>query len=298
MIVNLEQGTEAWLKWRNRLVGGSDAPVVEEISPYRTLLQLFKEKRSEAVIEDDDSKEFIFERGHKTEVLIRKQFQELAKVEMAPVCMEHDKYDFMGCSLDGFDSRLGVLEAKMVGQEVLATARKNVEIPRHHMSQMQHQLEVSGADVGQWFGHDGKKDGVLIEVRANKEYIKALVEKEFNFWTMVKEGRTPPLSDRDYLIPEDLALLKALRDAKELAENAATAYENAKEHVINTFGGHPRIAGAGLKLFKVNRQGVLSLLKVPEIAKAVEDAKATLQNDYVEKFRGKPIESWTIRIDK
>lgn len=295
-IVDLVQGAPEWLKWRNK-IGSSDAPVVEEISPYRTLLQLFKEKKGQSVIEDDDSKEFIFEKGHKTEILIRKQFQDLMKVEMLPVCMEHEKHDFMIASLDGFDQKLGVLEAKLVGKDVLEAARKG-KIPAHHMSQMQHQFEVSGADVGQWFGHDGKKDGVLVVVKSNQEYIKNLVEKEAVFWDMVKAGKAPPLSARDYLEPDDVALLKQLRDAKELAENAGAQYESLKELVVNIYGGHPRIAGAGVKLFKVNRQGTLSLLKVPEIAKVVEATKGALSPDYIEKFRGAPSESWTIRIDK
>lgn len=290
--IQIEQGTDLWKAWRRGGIGGSDAPVVEGLSPYKTIRQLYFDKKGKEVASDGDSSEFIFQRGHQVEGLIRKQFQELMRVEMAPICFEHDKYEYIRASLDGFDSKLGVLEAKLVGQAVLKKALEG-EIPDHHMSQMQHQLFVSGADVGQYFCHDGKKNGALVVVRSNKAYIEKLVEKEHAFWEVVKLGEPPALSDRDYLEPEDQTLLRKLRDAKELAENAAAEYESLKELCVNTFGGHPKIAGAGVKLIRASREGSVSWMKIPEILKV----KESLQEDYVDKFRGKASEYWTIRID-
>lgn len=296
IVVDVIQGTPEWHQFRMKGIGGSDSPVVEEISPYKTLRQLFFEKTGKPVESDEDANEFIFARGHKVEGLIRKEFQALVRAEMSPVCMIHPKFDHVRASLDGFSSALGVLEAKLVGQETLGEARQG-NLPEHHYSQMQHQFAVTGADVGRWFGHDGKKNGVLLEVRANPQYIDRLLEREHKFWDDVKTGRVPPLSERDYLEPEDTKLLKDLRDAKELAENAAAQYEAVKTHVINVYGGHPKISGAGVKLFKVARQGVLNVLKIPEVASAAEDAKAKLTPEYIESFRGQSSESWTIRIN-
>jgi len=290
-IIELEQGTDGWKEWRRGGVGGSDAPAIEGISPYRTMRQVYFEKKGREVAADE-SNEFIFKRGHQVEDLIRKQFQDLMKVEMAPVCFEHEKHPHIRASLDGFDSRLGVLEAKLVGQAVLKKALDG-EIPDHHMSQMQHQLFVSGADVGQYFCHDGKKNGALVVVRASKSHIEELLQKEHAFWELVKAGEPPPLSERDYLEPDDMTLLIRLKEAKELAENAAAEYDSLKELVVNTFGGHPKIAGAGMKLFRVSREGSVSWMKIPEILKV----KESLSEEYVEKFRGKASESWTIRID-
>lgn len=207
-IVELDQNSEAWLEWRKAGIGASEAPVVEGISPYRTIRDLFLEKKGVPRIEDED-KSYIFSLGHKTEGLIRKEFQDLMKVEMNPICLVHPEFGYIRASLDGFDPKFGVLEAKLVGQDVLKNARNGV-IPKHHYSQMQHQMETAGCDISQYFAHDGKKSGVLVEVKADKEYIKRLLDLEHNFWRDVQENRIPPLSDRDYLIPEDQELLKAL----------------------------------------------------------------------------------------
>ncbi len=293
VIVSLIQGTSEWNAWRMNGIGGSDAPVIEGTSPYKTVRDLYFEKTGLlSPSEDDESKEFIFAKGHKVEALIRKQFQEQTGVEMKPVCMEHGDHPYLRVSLDGFDSSRGVLEGKLVGQEVLLEASKTGRIPDFHYTQMQHGFMVSGADVGHWFGHDGKKNGILVPIRANAEFIKRQEELEHLFWDDVQNRIVPPLSDRDYLIPEDDSLLVELRNAKELAENAQIQFETLRSQIVLQFN-HPKIAGGGLKIFKVNRQGSLDLLAVPEIAKARHE----LKDDYLEAFRKKGSESWTVRLD-
>lgn len=282
----IQQGTPEWHAWRNAGLGGSDAPIITGESPYRTALQLYQEKIGAPVTVDSDDNEFIFSKGHQTEGLIRKQFRDLTGAEMKPICLVHPEFAHIRASLDGFDPKLGVLEAKLVGQEVLAKSRAG-EIPAHHRTQIQHQLAVSGADLGQWFGHDGKKNGVLVEVRRDAEFIKRLLDMEHEFWVRIREKNAPALSPRDYLIPEDLRLLCQLREAKELAENAAAAYDALKEKAVALYQ-HERIAGAGVKLFKVERQGSINYKNIPEVQ--------ALSPNYLEKFRGNGSVSWTIRL--
>lgn len=293
--INLVQGTPEWITWRNSGIGASDAPVIEELSPYRTRRELFFEKTGKLIEKGDPSKEFIFAKGHRVEGMIRKEFQELVKTEITPICLVHPQFEYLRASLDGFSVKHGVLEAKLVGQETLSEARDG-NLPSHHYSQMQHQFAVSGADVGQWFGHDGKKNGVLLEVKANKDYISKLLEQEHQFWNDVKSGNCPPLSVRDYLFPEDDKMLAELRDAKELSENAEIAYKALLAKVTAHYN-HPKIAGAGIKLFKVTRKGSLNPMNIPEVEEAVEITQRGLKPDYIEKFRGKPSESWTLKFD-
>jgi len=296
-IIDITQGTQAWHEFRKLGIGGSDAPVVEGISPYRTKRDLYFEKIGKPIPKDpDQSKEFIFNMGHKTEALIRKEFQELTKIEMSPCCVVHNEFDYIRASLDGFHSLLGVLEAKLVGQDVLENAR-NGRIPNHHYAQIQHQLAVTGADIAQWFGHDGKEYGTLVTIRSNTDYQNKLLDLEHQFWDDVKNLKAPPLSEKDYLIPEDDTLLKELRDAKELAENAEAHFKSLKDKIIKKYK-HPRISGGGLKLYKVARSGSLNVLSIPEISKIVEETKINLPPDYIEQFRTKGSESWTVKVDK
>lgn len=302
--LSLVQGSPEWLTWRSSGIGASDAPVIEGNSPYRTVLQLYREKIGEPNLDEEEGKEFIFGQGHKAEDLVRKQFQELTGVEMKPLCAIHDKFDYILASLDGFDPKLGTLEAKLVGQAVLAEAKTSGTIPAHHFTQMQHQFDVTGADVGQWFGHDGKKNGALIEVRADLEYIKRLRDKEHAFWAKVVHRDPPALSDRDYLTPDDLTLLAQLRDAKEQSENSAIYYAQLRNKIVEKYK-HPRISGAGIKVFRVIKNGSISDAAVPELAeilavaeKRVEEVKKTLDPKYLEQFRSKGSTSWSVTIEK
>lgn len=298
-IVDLVQGTEEWHAWRRSGTGGSDAPVVLGISPYKTPLQLYREKVNEPTFaEEDESNEFIFAKGHKVESLIRKQFAELTGVEMKPVCIRHEKFDFMIASLDGFDSRLGVLEAKLVGKDALEAAREGI-IPHHHMAQVQHQLEVGDVDVGQWFGHDGKKNGVLVEVKRDKNYAQGLIDLESRFWENVVHRIPPALSARDYLIPIDeeiLRELEVLREAKEHADNADAHFKIVREKVLKRIADlkHPKIAGAGLQIYQTETSGSVDWLSIPEMVAI----KETLDSQYVEKFRKEGRTSWTVKMAK
>lgn len=295
-IVNIAQNTPEWLAWRRAGIGGSDAPVVLQESPYKTRRELFFEKRGHPM-EIDESNEFIFAKGHRTEKLVRAEFQKLIGEESAPVCLERRDIPFLRVSLDGLSSKRGVLEGKLVGADVLKTALEKAEIPRHHWIQIQHACMVSGADVANWYGHNGMDHGALIEVPADREFIKSLEGKEVMFWEDVTAGRVPALCDRDYLTPTDLTLLDELREAKILADNAKIYFEGLRQKVAEQYK-HPKIMGAGVRMYRAERQGALALNDVPEIATAIENARSGLDPVYVESFRKKPSSSWTVTIEK
>jgi putative phage-type endonuclease len=296
-IVKIEQGSPEWLQWRLQGIGGSDAPVVFGNSPYRTPLQLFREKRGLPIASDQEDNEILFARGHQSEKIARAQFFDLTGVEMTPICVVHSQFEHIRTSLDGFDpKKYGVLEAKLVGQAVLAQAKKAGSIPEHHFTQLQHEMECADVDRGLWFGRDPKGNAAIVEVKRDKEYIKRLLTKEHGFWELVKSGVAPDLTKEDYLYPENDALLVELRDAKERAENSQQYFEDLKERVVASFSAlnHPKIAGGGVKLFQVSRQGSIDYLSIPEIKKVLEKLKP----EYLEKFRKAGSTSWTVRLDK
>lgn len=298
-VVQIAQGSPEWLAWRMQGIGGSDAPVVLGCSPYRTKYDLFREKARLPRLENDDAdKEFIFNRGRQVESVIRQQFFEMTGVMMEPLCGVHEKFDHVIVSLDGFDhKKFGVLEGKLVGAEVLALAKKERKIPDHHFAQIQHAIEASGVDLGQWFGYDfNKKSGVVIEVKRDKEFIKRMLDEEHAFWALVQARTSPPLSPEDYLIPEDTGPLAELREAKERAVNAQDYFDSLKEEIVSKYAPlkHQKFAGAGLKLYQVEREGSLDLKAVPEIQKVL----AKLKPEYLDKFRRKGSVSWTVTLDK
>lgn len=293
LVIDLVQGTPEWLRWRFSGIGGSDAAAALDLSPYKTRRELALEKINKAE-NVDESKEFIFARGHKVEKVARRLFQELTGEEMNPVCLQHPKFPQLLGSLDGQNRKIGDFEAKYVGAEVVKRAFETGEIPEHHRIQIQHNMNVSGSDKAHWYGLDSKENGALIEVGRDEKFIRMLEDEELKLWDDIQNGRLPALGPKDYLEPEDVSKLIELRDAKELFENAEMAYELLKKQVIESYS-HDKIRGGGVQIFKVDRAGSLNMLDIPEIAEAVELLKRNLDPKYIETFRKKGSSSFTVK---
>ena len=291
--VNLVQGTDEWHAFRKLGIGGSDAPVIEGSSRYHTPRKLFLIKRGE-LVEDTSASDFIFAKGHKTEALVRKNFAELTGAPMQPLCLIHPQFEHIRASLDGFDkNKFGVLEAKLVGKAVLEDARDEGTIPRHHMVQIQHNMEVAGVDVAQWYGHNGNDNGILIEIKRDAKFIREQLQREHDFWGMVTEGRLPPLTADDELVPQDLKILQDIYDAKIFLDNAQANFDSLKE-MLDSYG-HPLLRGGGILARKGSRSGSLDVKKIPGVKTLLD----SYTDRYMEKFRSAPSkESWTITIDK
>jgi putative phage-type endonuclease len=139
----------------------SDQAALQGESPYRTRRDVWFEKAGLGEPDDED-RSFIFRRGHETEAELRELFSAHTKLEITPTCFE--KGAIYGASLDGYDKSLGVFEAKLVGKDVLKTAKEKREIPEHHWIQIQAQLHASDSDKGFWGGMAPKiKGGVVVE---------------------------------------------------------------------------------------------------------------------------------------
>lgn len=290
-VVQLVQGTFEWHKWRREGIGGSDAPALLGVSPYKTRRQLYFEKVEGIEEEISPDKEFIFAKGHRVEGLIRKEFADLVGVEIIPICVEHSSESFRRGSLDGYHANQGDFEAKLVGQAVLSSARKG-EIPQHHRVQILHNLAITESDKAYWFGHDGKKNGVLVEVGRDEEEIKRITDAEHEFWNLVLKKKAPPLSEQDYLIAKDrktVSLLKKLREAKQIYEDSKTYFETMKEQVVSQLK-HCRVRGEGLVIVKSTRLGNVQWSKIPEVQ--------ALASDYLDKFRAESSTQWTVSMEK
>lgn len=320
--VQLQQGTPEWLAWRKGVIGGSDAPAIEGNCPYRTLRAVYCDKKDIPYVGGREISDYMSAQGKKVEELIRTDFRNQTGVEMFPACGEHDKFKYIAGSFDGLDlKKLGVLEAKLVGAEVLAAAKSKAKIPDHHMTQIQHLMEVADVDTAHWYGHDGKQLGIVVPIKRDKKYAKGLLEKEHAFHDLLITSVLPALSPDDYLVPDDQALLEQLRDAKELMDNSKIDFESLKEKAAKLYG-HVKVSGAGIKLFQTSRGGGTNWAAIPEIAvelaplqKKFQEAAArheakvqkilakhqkVLAGDpnYVAKFALKPTVSWTVQMEK
>lgn len=129
----MEQGSPEWHKLRSRSVGGSDAPVLWGVSPYKNEAELLQEKL--AVIAGDRLPEPTerMRRGSEAEKFIRQE----TYPEMKPVVKTNGR---VHASLDGIERSIG-LEIKFKSKRSWDECKDRV--PIHDLIQCWHNICVS-----------------------------------------------------------------------------------------------------------------------------------------------------------
>ena len=277
----LVQGTQEWLDYRKTKIGASDAPIIMGVSPYSTIYELWMSKND--YIPDIYQHDGILE-GKKCEDEVRMWFALETGIQVAPRVMVHSSLDWMIASLDGLsaDNKTAV-EIKRPGPKdhAKALARK---IPEKYFPQLQHQLEVLALDELFYYSFDGK-DGVLLKVGRDDRYIKTMVRKETEFMECLQEFRAPAMTDRDYHLRNDdvwkqtaVSFMDAQAELKKWE-----AREKELRGSLLTMASQQNTIGAGLKLTKCVRQGVVDYSSVPE-----------LQGIDLDAYRKEPSEYWKV----
>lgn len=154
-----------WLKARQKYIGGSDVSCILGLNPYKTNLQLYREKKG-IVKPDDLSDNPLVEYGSKAEEHIRALFElDYPNLKVEYVTNNswiNDKYPFAAASLDGDSTdengRHGILEIKTANITSKAQAEKwkDGKIPDNYYCQVLFYLAVTEWDY--------------VDLRANLKY--------------------------------------------------------------------------------------------------------------------------------
>lgn len=176
--MELQQGTEAWHAFRRTGLGGSDAIIVANMSPWRSRLELWQEKLE--LIEPPIVNSSM-QRGMILEPTARRCYESMTGIDVIPAIRVSKEYTWCFASLDGIS-----LDEKII-TEIKCTSKKNHElakngqIPTYYMPQIQHQIYVCGVDSCHYFSYNGI-DGVLVNVPRDDTYISKLLEMEKEFY--------------------------------------------------------------------------------------------------------------------
>ena len=177
----MQQGSKEWLESRKNYLGASDAPVVMGVSPYRTRLQLWREKLG---LGDEQKVNQSMRRGKDLEPVAMKAYEKesgnIMSVDGADTIVYHPTYKFMRASLDGLsiDKSIAV-ELKCPGEEDHEIA-KSGKIPEHYYPQVQQELECLNHNALHYFSYyvarnefgDVKYvDTALVEVKETKSIL-------------------------------------------------------------------------------------------------------------------------------
>lgn len=210
MILHDPQTREEWLDCRKSGIGGSDAAAVLGLNPYKSNVELYREKTGIAAppdISDDPAVKF----GKEAEAHIRALFQ-LNHPELTVDYHEFRMYaqpdtPYLYATLDGelttTDGRHGILEIKTTTiQNQRQWSEWDMKIPMHYYVQELHQLGCTGWDFVYTAALIRYKKGDMwaaayreyyLERKSRQANLRQLLEEEQKFWQRVTERREPPL---------------------------------------------------------------------------------------------------------
>lgn len=282
--LDLVQGTLKWLDARYDKLTASQAPILFDLSPYSTRLQLFEEKimRTE---KSEKGKELLFQRGHDAEAKGRLWVKEKMNIDFKPTVVVSTEVPDLLASLDGFEEKEGIIfEAKYMGRENFEKVKKG-KVPPHHEYQVQAQLLATGANKCVYFAMDGS-DAALIDIYPDKTVMDQLAPEITKFMADVRAGTPPKPSERDFIDLDD-PRLAFLRDAKLKADEASDIFDALKKEIINTYKDLSRFRGHGIEVIKSVRKGNVDYKSIPQI-----------KNVDLDRYRKGCTETITVRLDK
>ena len=193
---------QSWLENRLLDVTSTEVSALFNLNPYQTEFELYHQKKDKVVINIDDNERMAW--GRRLEDSIAHEFAERNKISVEPFDVYmRDPETRMGSSFDykiTSEKEPAILEIKNV--DVLAYRKNwiehdeyNIEPPEHIALQLQHQLEITGYNVGYIVALVGGNTMKVVRSERDPRIGKLLRGKVENFWERIKLG-VPP--DVDY----------------------------------------------------------------------------------------------------
>jgi len=259
----MEQNTPEWLEMRKTHIGSSDAPIVMNVSPFKTPFRLWQEKIG---IRESDAETFAMSEGKRKEPLARKALEEQLGMPLFPSIKLHNERSWQMASLDAmsFDERT-IAEIKCPGRVDQEMAASGI-VPDKYFPQLQHQISVCDVDFAYYFSFDGEK-GVVIKVFRDEKYIQKMIQEEERFFECMQNFESPAMTDRDYQIQTSHEWGMLAFRWNEISNQLRSLEEQekiVKSQLISLCNDQSSM-GAGVKLAKCVRKGTVDYSKIPEI---------------------------------
>ena len=191
-IIELDQGTPEWLKWRGEKCTASDAPVIMGSAPHYADVKTWDDLRIikaglAANVEHSDFVKRMFANGHRREAIAR---QAIAGAEGFPVCVESRRDPRFAASLDSLnleERRWAEIKAPQSQNSVTYQHTKEFgRPPGYILWQMVHQAGVL-IDDGEVFGAKVTA-GHFVVFMNERDYfdIRLPVEELLPLWPKLK----------------------------------------------------------------------------------------------------------------
>lgn len=195
--VNLAQGSEDWLEWRKKGIGGSDAYILMGDVPYwATPADLLAEKKGRKYRPATER----MLRGTRLEPTARELYIARTGTFITPVCVISDMHPWRRASLDGIsDDGTLIVEIKCPNDAAHKRALEGV-YPRYYRAQLQHNLSVADTAVKLHYvsytdsPYFGEEDQLAppIEIYPDREYQADLIQAERRFYEQMTGEHAHP----------------------------------------------------------------------------------------------------------
>ena len=253
----------AQLNDRRSYVGGSDAPIIMGMSPWRTPFQLWQDKLGLVPHQEEN---WAMKRGNELEPLARDLYIKYTGNQVKPKQVFHPDISFMMANMDGIsDDQSVAVEIKCPGHEDHGKAKEG-RVPIKYFPQLQHQLAVIGLDIIHYFSYlDG--DFALVEVQRDEDYINELYDEETRFWECVRTLSPPDFVTKDFLENSSEEFLMEAQEYmkwKNQQDIAKKEADRRKENLVKLANGMNSI-GNGFKLQQVMKKGNINYDAIPEL---------------------------------
>lgn len=232
---------EEWLKARTKGIGGSDAPAICGVSPWKSPYQVYLEKRGESDPQDDNEPMFW---GRTLEPVIRQRYADVTgrTVTVPNEILVHPRHNWMIANIDGEVPGERILEVKTARYADGWGEPGSAEIPEAYIIQVQHYMIVRAYPVADVAALIGGNDFRIYTVHADAELQDLILQREADFWEMVKAG-TPPdpttftdlkqrfgAASKAQTVQANLEVMKAIARLKEI--KALSSEEESLKAVI------------------------------------------------------------------
>ena len=282
---SLSQNTDAWLELRKRKIGASDAPVIMNVSPWKTPYKLWTQKVG---INNEDFVTRAMQEGIDKEQEAREEFIRQTNIDVSPKVCFHECFDWMMASLDGIDKEeKHIVEIKNAGATDHSVALDG-RIPEKYYPQIQHQLEVTGLDMAYYFSYRLGK-GVIVEVGRDDKFISEMLAEEKKFFICMQDFVAPKMTTKDYVAIDDLECTKAAAELQKIMQEMSTLTKREDElkKLLTEACESRNLTNAscnGMHISKCVRKGNIDYSIIPELKKID-----------VEIFRKIPISYWRVK---
>lgn len=247
-----------WLKFRLTGIGSSDLPIILGISPWKTPLELWKDKTGRTPLESAPN--FPQQHGITLEPMARAAYELLNDLDMPPQVFRHPVHEFMIASLDGWNEKFKrTLEIKCPLGAADHLVAKEGKIPEKYEWQVRHQLFVTDAELADYFSYFQPKpelvpDYCLVQMGRDHDKEKWMLSQAEAFWRLVQTDVPPPLSSRDYLEVTDPGCVRLVEDWKVLRVAGKSRALDQVRAELRKYLVHPRVECAGVRLMEVSRK--------------------------------------------